>query len=239
VNYEIIKDEEALRSYIDLLPDLEPGEQFYLTLLAREKYDPSGVVKTDKAQLRRVTATKDRIVEKIRQMEIAQGCYLTGGDGPRVPVPAESLALYMMPNPRGFRKANKKLAVELVRRLVDGSPGESFYNPKALALSMIQTSQARAKFVSFDFDKLGPDVHKRIIEIAPECMTIRTRGGYHALVPPLAAGKRDNQWYNKMLEHLVATNGEERAVKGDILSPVPGCCQGDFVPYVAYQGPRA
>jgi hypothetical protein len=234
-NYEIIRDESALRQYLDLLPEQESGQQFYLTLLARSKYDETGTVSSDKAQLKRVTATKDRIIEKLRQLEIPLGGYKMGDD--RQPVPLSALAIYMMPNPRSFRTANRRLMIELVHRMSSEDDTLKHCNPKALALSYIQTSACSSRhFTTFDFDKVGEELLTSIVALAPESVVIRTRGGYHVLVPAALVGKRDKQWYNKMSDLLTSTNGAGKDVKGDILSPIPGCWQGQFVPYIAYQG---
>lgn len=60
MRYKIIQDEEAFREFIDWLPDLEDGEQFYYALFARSKYAPNSGLKSDKAQLARGVSEKRR-----------------------------------------------------------------------------------------------------------------------------------------------------------------------------------
>lgn len=77
MNYQIIKDSRSLIDFINWLPELQPHETYYLSLLARNKYIPAEYrfIKKDKLSLKRVTATKDLIYTKIRQMEVEYGAY--------------------------------------------------------------------------------------------------------------------------------------------------------------------
>lgn len=106
-NYKIVLDEQKLKNFIDWLPDLKNDETYYLCLFSRSKYNPidSGVkMSADKQQLRRFTSNKEYMFDKIKQLEVEIGCYKHRHQ----PVPQESLALYITPNPRSFIKAAKK-----------------------------------------------------------------------------------------------------------------------------------
>jgi hypothetical protein len=95
MNYQIIKDETLLREFINWLPELESGECFYVSLLARSKYlENKALLKTDKASLKRFTANEKRfLLNKIKQLEVEVGAYKHGD----LPVPQEALALYITP----------------------------------------------------------------------------------------------------------------------------------------------
>ena len=237
MNYQIIRDEALLREFIDWLPDLQPQEQYYLTLLGRAKYYKEGNLQGDKNQLKRVTTTKERMIEKIRQMESAVGSYTFKGE----PIPQKALALYISSNPRDFHKASFNLLKELATKL---SNSETTFNPHTLALSTIQVSGSRKIHYDIDVDfkseynpliRVGPyEIFKEQIEqlINKDCLTlIRTRGGVHCLV---ALDKIDpkikNNWYQRISK--MGNDHYEITMNGcDNLLPVVGATQGEFVPY--------
>lgn len=49
MNYQIIKDEDALVSFIEWLPELETNELYYLSLFARKKYANAEIKSNDKS----------------------------------------------------------------------------------------------------------------------------------------------------------------------------------------------
>src|SRR5699024_13457 len=75
MNYKIIQYEKAFREFIDCLPDLEKGECFYYALFGRSKYDSTGTVKSDKAQLARGVSNKEYLFDKIKKLETKVGTY--------------------------------------------------------------------------------------------------------------------------------------------------------------------
>ena len=142
-NYKIVTDEKALKAFIEWLPELEPGECYYVTLLCRNKYTDK--LLKDKVQLKRITSNKEFLFDKIKQMECELGTYKYNGE----PVPVESMCLYITPNPRSYEKAAKNLAKRLIDLCFDKYSG---YNPQAEALTSIQKSCSRTVFMDFDFD---------------------------------------------------------------------------------------
>lgn len=219
MNYQIIHDEAELDRFLDWLPDLLPRETFYLSLLARKKYCRE--LKADKCQLKRFTSAKDRIKEKIRQLEISFGLYRSENE----PVPQEALSLYITPNPRCFEKAAKESLVRMAELITKPYSG---YNPQQEALSAIHRSCSRKIWLDFDFDVpdgFNPDV--LLNHLNKECLTlIKTRGGFHALVQvSKIEAKYKTTWY----QGLTSIDGLD--VRGDSIIPVPGCCQGGFTPH--------
>jgi len=223
MNYRIIKDEIELRKFIDWLPDLENGEQFYLALFARSKYDKSNTLKSDKSQLARTTSTKDRLFDKIRKMEIAVGGYKIGGIEE---IPMDTLALYIHPTPRCMKKAS----ITTAKMILDSISKDRYQNPKQVALNAIQVSKSKTFRLDFDFDVINRDYDKHIKDIVQEATgnsssfdIIKTRGGYHVLVDPKHT--HDKRWYQNIRSNNLVDQS------GDLLLPIPGCCQGDFTPH--------
>lgn len=211
MNYTLINDKNHLDDFIsNILPDLKDSEVFFLALFARKKYG----AKKDNI-LRRVTATKDTIYNKIRAMEIPLFGYKER-DGSHIS--NSSLAVYINPNPRCQKKAAGNLLIELSKKIVDGSK----INPVSLSLTCIQTAAGTKKWVHFDIDDPHFDLSflKTILNLdAVTC--IKTRGGYHLLVDPIKISKD----YNKTF-YLNIKGCPEVDVCGDQLLPIPGTRQG-------------
>ena len=222
MNYQIIKDEKLLREFIDWLPELKSGETYYVALFARKKYAKDSQLKADKSQLKRFTSSKDLLYNKIKQLECALGSYIAEGH----PVPMESLALYITPNPRSLEQAAKQSLIMLAKKITEPYSG---YNPHQDVLSEIQKAVDKKIYFDFDFDKVG---HEPVLEKMKEAINfdaltmLKTHSGFHILVKLEAIeNKYKNLWY-KTLSSLEGCD-----VRGDNLIPVPGCTQGGFTPH--------
>lgn len=237
MNYQVITDETALKAFIDWLPKLEHDETYYLCLFARSKYtrdlDPElklPHIKTDKCQMKRFTSNKERMLDKIRQLECPIGAYKQKD----LIVPQQALALYITVNPRSFLKAN----VESCRKLLNLAlqPYNGFH-PHQEVMSEIQKAKSRSVFVTFDFDVDKHETDGEVIfaQISQyiNCDTvymIETRGGYHILVEvDKIATDHKKTWYNGM-RALLAKFSKDHDNAGDIMLPVPGTYQGGFTP---------
>ncbi len=225
-NYKIILDEKKLEEFIDFLPVCNEHEQYYIALLARKKYVPElKEFKSDKAQLKRFTSQKNRIIEKIRQLECAIGTYKKDD----VVLPNEALALYITVNPRDLKRAGLNLMVTLAQLTRDG---KDRYNPHQEALSEIQKSCSRKIYYDIDIDETDmeklEDTMQKIKSFVNEDSLhfLKTKGGVHCLVELEKIEKQYNKsWYKNI------TSLPKIDICGDNLIPVAGCIQGGFVPY--------
>ncbi|RYU96773.1 hypothetical protein [Emticicia agri] len=220
MNYQIIRNEELFLNFIDWLPELKRNETYYVSLLARNKYHQA--VGSDKAQVKRFTATKDFIYDKVKQLECELGTYKYKGVG----IPQEALALYISVNPRDMEKACKNSLIRFAELITKEYNG---YNPHQEVLSEIQKSCSRKVYFDLDFDKVA--ITETLTEVKQyineDCLTVlRTRGGFHLLVE---VAKIDKQYTRTWHQSLTKIEGCD--IKGDNLIPVPGCTQGDFTPY--------
>jgi hypothetical protein len=224
MNYQIIKDQDMLQQFIAWLPDLEEGETYYVSLLARSKY--TDAVKSDKQQLKRFTSRKEDLFSKIRQLECPVGAYTQKGN----PIPQEALAIYITPNPRSMYDATFSALTSLVKCI---QTKQRNHNPHQEVMSEIQRSKSRSCFVDFDIDYkedgyldsylknwvaacTGPNAEVSFVE---------TRGGFHILVAPHSIDAAyQKTWYQALAKH------EHVDQTGDLLIPIPGCTQGDFSP---------
>lgn len=233
MNYQIITNPTLLERFIEWLPALESHEKYYLCLFARNKYtkhlklsEQVAHIKSDKAQLKRFVTDKERMYNKICQLEIGLGKY----HYQRKPVPQEALALYITVNPRDMRKATVNTMVKLAQSIRDQNIE---LNPHQEALSEIQKSKSRNCFVAFDVDDKTTSVD-RIRQVVYDCAQskevrfklLETRGGYHLLVDPssIPIGSK-HSWYVYLKLWLTVDQA------GDLMIPVPGTYQGGFTPY--------
>lgn len=222
MNYQIIKDEQILRDFIEWLPELKPQETYYCALFARSKYCKNVVKLTaDKQQLRRFTATKQYLFNKLKQLECELGSY----SQKNTEIPQEAISVYITPNPRDMEIATKKGLIELANLITKPYSG---YNPHATMLNSIQTSCGRKIYFDLDFDGVKvEDMRDEINElINPECLTyLQTHGGFHLLIE---LKKIEKQFIKTWYQKITALDGVD--VRGDNLIPIPGTHQGGFVP---------
>ncbi len=229
--YKIVKDEKILKDFIEWLPELSPTEKFYMCLFARSKYtkDDAGKnglphIKSDKAQLKRFVTDKERMFQKIKQLEIQLGWYQQKD----LIVPQEALALYITPNPREMWRASIRSLVKLAHCIENEN---KLMNPHQEVMSEIQRTKSRTCYIDFDIDAEGEDLDKAIAEIPKainmEAVTLlKTRGGVHCLIDP---SKVQKEFKNKFWQAMTKIPGVDQT--GDGMIPVPGCCQGGFTPF--------
>ncbi len=224
MNYQIITDEQILKNFINWLPELKPDEKYYLCLFARNKYCKSLThIKSDKAQLKRFVSDKERMFEKIKQLEVELGAYKQK----HLEVPQEALGLYITPNPRNMYHASINTMVKLAQSIRDQNV---LMNPHQEALSEIQKAKSKSYFVDFDVDSKEISVEELKIACYRICgdakiTFLETRGGYHVLVHTETIPVHlKNTWYQNLCKELVVDQ------VGDLMIPVPGIYQGGFTP---------
>ena len=240
MNYQIIKDEVALQEFVEWLPVLEKNQTYYVTLFARKKYS-NVVLSSEKCQLKRFTATKENLIDKLRQLEVKEGSYYQYSKNGKVSIPQEALVVYIHLNPRDNVKATYGAMKKIIQLIENKSENYSLHQE---ILSEIQKAKAKHTFnnlVTFDIDTKNVDL-SYVFEVVPkEAVTIiETRGGYHVVVDAkhnLFSAKQSfdnlqienkfkqypNNWYNLLSKHY-------NCETGDIMCPIVGTHQGGFVP---------
>jgi hypothetical protein len=238
MNYKIIKDENAFKHFVNsILPDTDNNEKFYVALFARKKYNQNSTFRADKAQLKRILTTKERILNDVKKLEVSTGLYTIEDQ----PVPNKMMALYINPNPRDMHKAGLNMMVDMTKLLRDGKP----LNPKTLGMNACQVSTSNKKYFNIDIDILYPAKKKFNDSILvnwlesgnfvnKEALTVvKTRGGYHILVELKSiAPEYKNKWYQGFRYERLDEYFDVDMSNGDGLLPVVGCNQGGFIPKI-------
>ena len=146
-----------------------------------------------------------------------------------VPAPQESLVVYIHPNPRSQKQAARILIKKMADLIADNNSG---FNVQAEALSAIQKSRGQKPYVDFDFDLKDKNeipliIHDVLSSINEDAVTfLETRGGLHVLVNT----KMIKDEYKKTWHSNISALGSD--VQGDCMLPIPGCCQGGFIPRI-------
>jgi hypothetical protein len=219
--YQIITDETALRAFIDWLPQLKEHEKYYMCLFSRKKYCPEVPwIKTDKSQMKRFLSDKERMFDKIAQLECPVGAYTINEQA----IPQESLALYITPNPRDMWKAVPR-SIKALATVIECEGKNS--NPHQEVMSEIHRTCGQKVFIDFDIDTKDQDTLREAIDLVDgRCDLLETRGGYHLMVKSEDAkiGFTEKLWYKK-LTALADVSADPHS-----MVPCVGCYQGGFTP---------
>lgn len=218
INYNFINSEKQLSAFIDFLPDLKQDEVYYVCILARSKYSPN--FKAD-SQIKSFYCKKELIIEKIRQLECKLGCYKFNN----LPIPQESLSVYINPNPRDLRKSIKACTKSFMD-ILEKTP---LPNLSSTLMSSVQTHSSKNRFIDFDFDKVSlEDILNKIRPfINKEALSwVVTKGGFHLLVEISKVAETYKKSWFKKISSLPGCD-----TSSDKLLPLPGCSQSDFTPF--------
>jgi hypothetical protein len=249
MNYTLIHNESELNNFINFLPDLNPNEGYFLILIARKKWFPESGIPSAHKLKRETVGDKSKIIQTIKQWEIAEGGYTSNG----IPIDIRNLGVYMGFNPKNQYKACFELINECLEAIKSNNEN---INVKSMANDVIQGSHGTKNFMDIDVDiKEGEDYLeiKKYIEsvINPEYLKfIKTNGGFHCLVQLkkevcsfMGGSEYENSvidctkqsdfsvnknWYMQLKDHPFKS---ELNIMSNDLIPLAGCNQGLFVPY--------
>jgi hypothetical protein len=229
--YKIIQDQQKLTDFINGLADCTGDEVYICALFGRKKYN-NKVKKANKdsQQLVRFATKKKHLLERIKQLEVPIDSYVKKG----IEMPANSLVLYINPNPRSMSKATRALGKHCFDLLLNTK-----YHLVNEALSSLayKKHKSRRVYAHLDLDTDTPinEMITKIKSLLGEgsgsfCKLIKTKGGYHLLVHMKSMAKAaKNGSVDKLWHPKLKTLGDEH---GDMYTPVPGCLQGGYVPHI-------
>ena len=223
-NYKLIHDEDQLQKFIDFLPALNPNESYLLILIARKKWNPNNNIPSA-LKLKRETVSKEKIIQTIRQWEVAHGTYRHNG----VHIEQDNLGVYIGYNPKDQHKA----CFDLINKCLDNIKNDrQGINVKSMANDVIQSSNGTKHFMDIDVDVKDGEDYKEIIKFITsivdesKCTIIKTSGGFHCLINLDNLGA---SWYNQIKAH---TFKSDLNIMSNDLMPLVACNQGKFIPYV-------
>ncbi len=247
--YKLIHDQKELENFIKFLPELNSNEGYFLILIARRKWYESDIASATK--LKRETVNKNKIIKTILQWEVMDGLY-TSNDKP---IHQNNLGVYISYNPKDQYAA----CFELINQCLDKIKNNRMdINIKSLANDVIQGCNGTKNFIDIDVDIKENENYLDIVKfiksvpleiafpppiaevsvIDEKYLTfIKTNGGFHCLIRLLDNSNNlispdyGNKWYQTLKNHPFKS---ELNIMSNDLMPLPGCNQGQFVPYTFY-----
>lgn len=234
--YKIVRDEELMKSFISSLPDLKPHEVYYVSLISRKKYSTADYKVSDKIGIKAFTTTKDRMFDKIKQLECAVGLYKDYKYG--VDIAENTIGLYMHLNPRNLKLANAEFASETVKNSFKDDENLKRRNPVVWSKTYVSRSKSKTKYLGFDFDMKDDWTKDEWLAMALPILNdiinkeayfiIETRGGFHVIMEiDKVAPEYKKSWHLNLVRRL-----SDIDVTGDMMSPIPGGIQGGFIPTI-------
>ena len=233
MNYKFIGDESELIKFVDGLRDLGDNEKYLMCLFARKKYDSTGLLKSDKSQIKRLISTKENIINNIKKLQVEVGLYTFDGE----PIPEDCFVLYINPTPRDTRLSY----FNILKTISDSIMNEKFINPTSMVLNCVHKSKSKRGVFDVDLDLLPnvnehytfDDINKLIVDndVLPfEAFDlVRTRGGFHVLVKlDLVPNNYKKSWHNNFNKLFKSNKDifEDVMMNGDGFIPISGTLQG-------------
>ncbi len=224
MNYKLIHNEDQLQKFVDFLPELSPNEGYFLILIARKKWYPESGIPSAHKLKRETVGSKDKIIQTVRQWEVAEGAYLSSG----IPIDLRNLGVYIGFNPKDQHKACFDLMTKCMASIKSNSQN---INVKSMANDVIQGANGTKNFIDIDVDIKEGEDYLEIVKFIRSIVSdknltfIKTNGGFHCLVRLNDLGKT---WYNEIKNHPFKS---ELNIMSNDLIPIVGCNQGKFVPH--------
>jgi len=246
-HYKVVADLEQMKRMVDLLPDLQPAEVFFLSLSVRKKYltvDEREGLGLNRAEMfgRKIVREKSHIKfnQILRRLETnIEGFSAKNGK----PYPQKALACYLNINPSNMLVANteyqaniQKYSYEMTRALLNGKKCESimkkFSKLDVELMNCVQRSRGQKKFIDIDFD-VDKVTERFVLERFIEWLkthgikyhVVETHSGFHVLMERSTIKCNFHPIVNE-LHKLVK---DEVVVNGNEMIPFPGTNQGGFV----------
>jgi len=198
---KIVGDERMLREFLQILPELQRDEVYFLSLSARNKYLTDEERKTfdlGRTEMfsRHTAFDRGGILMAIARMEADLNVRRTRNGSE---IPAKCLVCYMNIHPSSTLKAYTAFKNQLdshynetfMAVVNDKQPNyEPFLRSRTHLMNHIQKSSSRKLFVDIDIDcdnvanleKAYEHIHSRLVKASIRHHIIHTQGGYHILV---------------------------------------------------------
>ena len=238
--YNFLLDEDELKKFHStVLPELGQDEVRYLMVGSRRKYltDAEKLIYncngTD--MLKRVTIRSNKyeaLRDGVLDFCVPKGRYR---DKNGLSLPETSFTIYITPNARDVRRASVGIVQKITEGLLNPNTPLKLEN---MVLSEIHKYSSNKVYLDLDVDPKGDDDLMKTLETLymilgdTEYVTVKTRSGAHVLVKKETIDKKIKNTFYKDVQKLSATMEGEIEWIGDSMTPLPGCIQGNHMPYL-------
>ncbi len=226
MNYKLIMDEQKLNEFIALLPELKENESYFIILIARRKWNKVAEIPATIKLKRESVLSKSKIIKTIKNWQLELGTF----EYNNLIIEPENLGVYLAYNPKNQLKACYTLIEKCLEKIKNNYVG---INVKSIANDAIQVSSGTKNFLDIDVDIKNDEKLNYIIEDIKKCLgldkeliLIKTRGGFHCLVP---TKNLNGNWHSKIIE---LNYKSDINIMSDDLVPLVGCRQGDYIPFI-------
>jgi hypothetical protein len=245
----LIKDQNEFEKFLNILPELEKDEVYFISLSARNKY----LSKEERLEYslgqtemfgREIAQSKEKLKDYIIRKLEATLSYKTTRN--HLPIPEKSLVCYMNVNPSSMVKAYMQFQNEMNRQVSEivmslqkqKLPNYSFINLQTKELlNCIQKSGSRKYFIDIDCDTKNEEVYQYLFDSFImhniEFHTIETKGGYHFLLQKKSFPEKFDLNLIIKTSSIIAQEREvtkiEIMINSNAMVPVPGTMQSDHL----------
>ncbi|MCP4650342.1 MAG: hypothetical protein GY853_09735 [PVC group bacterium] len=247
----LIKDKEQFNKFIEILPNLQNDEVYFLSLSARSKYLTDE--EREHYRLGRTEMFGRTIVKKKEDFEFAMKKleanlkYKTTKNG--YPIPEKALVVYCNINPSSMIKAYNLFTTEMNKFYYDTFQAisndkdptvnyDGFTSMERKLMNAVQKSRARKVYIDIDMDKVGlitlSSFEDKIYDKGIEYHTVETQGGYHILIRTKTIPKGFNLGkLVKDFNEIAVENDGEVVFNSNQMVPVCGTLQaGKLVKFI-------
>lgn len=235
----LVVDKTQFDYFVNLLPELRPGEVYFVSLSARNKYltpEERVYYALGRTEMYARTVVKSKADFPLAMEKLAAAdSYRTTKNGMRVP--AHCRVVYVNINPSDmvgaynvFTQEMNAVRADVMKAALNGNEPnlDAFVNMERRLLNAVQKTPGNKFYLDVDVDSKQPEVVQVLMdglnEYCVEYHVVETHGGYHVLVNREGLNKSGYKLYQhvKSLDGLVQG---EVVFNSNAMVPVPGTMQ--------------
>jgi hypothetical protein len=244
----LIVDKEHFDKFINILPDLQKDENYFLSLAARNKY--LSTEEREKYQLGRtemfgrlLARSKEDFTLKMKDLAVKLESRKTNNGSS---IPNKAVVVYANINPTSMIKAYEMFMNEMNKEIYSafyaeqknkGANYESIKFADRVFMNCCQKARSRRVYIDIDMDTKDKNIFEEFISFIDLAMgidyhIIETHGGYHFLIKCDTISEKFNFYncvYDANLKAEQLPEPKEVIINKNQMVPIAGTKQSDFL----------